>query len=255
MIKILFYDKIFSEKDIFFKEVKNLSIRKVYKMKSLYKYEELIVFDTETTGLNFKKDNIIELGVCLYVLENGVYRLKHEMDYLIKINYKVPEFISNLTGITDLMLDKEGHSEEFVAEEFNKYFVSNSSKEKLYIAYNAPFDINFMNQLLIRNNYSDLFDVDFLDLLTVYKDRAKFPHKLKNAITNYKLDDIVENSHRAIDDVKASFEVLRSMSAEDDDIDKYINLFGYNPKYKVEHKVEGVRYLPQHYNSEKKLYK
>ena len=43
----------------------------------------------------------------------------------------------------------------------------------------------------------------------------------------------MQNSHRAIDDVLALFEVLKAMDDEREDLGSYVNLFGYNPKYGV----------------------
>ena len=68
-----------------------------------------------------------------------------------------------------------------------------------------------------------------MDLLTVYRDRRAFPHRLASAIEAYNLQDQVQNSHRAIDDVLATVAVLEAMAAERGDLTHYINLFGYNP--------------------------
>ncbi|WP_297626969.1 hypothetical protein, partial [uncultured Rikenella sp.] len=65
----------------------------------------------------------------------------------------------------------------------------------------------------------------------------------------YKLEDKVQNSHRAIDDVKALFEVCRAMDDERPDLLKYVNTFGYNPKYGVGgQRIEKVSYWPQRFN-------
>lgn len=59
----------------------------------------------------------------------------------------------------------------------------------------------------------------------------------------------MQNSHRAIDDVLALFEVLKAMDEERDDLCTYVNLFGYNPKYGVSgRRITGVRYEPQGFN-------
>ena len=59
----------------------------------------------------------------------------------------------------------------------------------------------------------------------------------------------MQNSHRAIDDVLALFEVLKAMDDERDDLAAYVNLFGYNPKYGVSgRRIVGVRYEPQSFN-------
>lgn len=66
---------------------------------------------------------------------------------------------------------------------------------------------------------------------------------------SYELEDKVQNSHRAIDDVLALFEVLKAMDEERDDLGSYVNLFGYNPKYGVSgRRITGVRYEPQGFN-------
>ena len=84
--------------------------------------------------------------------------------------------------------------------------------------------------------------------VTVYKDRAAYPHKLTNAIEHYGLADKVQNSHRAIDDVLALYEVTKAMSEERDDLTDYIDLLGYNPKYGITgRKLRQITYLPQSY--------
>ena len=92
-----------------------------------------------------------------------------------------------------------------------------------------------------------------LDALTVYKDRRPYPHTLKDAIAAYQLK--TQNTHRAIDDVKATFELLCAMEQELNDLDQYINLFGYNPRYGMNgRRIASVRYRPQAYGLKKKLY-
>lgn len=222
-------------------------------MKSLANYQEIVVFDCETTGLNPKTNHIIELAACLFVLENNHYVLKDQIDVLIKINHPLPTEITNLTGITSKMLEEEGIEESEAVREFYQRFLVPNHHPKLLAAYNAPFDINFISEMLAR--YGKRFsECDFLDILTVYKDRAAFPHKLKDALSHYKLDDQFSNSHRAVDDCIACYEVLVTMSKEKDDLDKYVNLFGYNPKYLPKDQVSGVNYKPQFYNAKSKLY-
>ena len=114
------------------------------------------------------------------------------------------------------------------------------------VAHNAQFDACFLRELLRGFKPGHL---DWLDSLTVYKDRRPYPHKLANAILAYELEDKVQNSHRAIDDVLALFEVLKAMDEERDDLGSYVNLFGYNPKYGVSgRRITSVRYEPHGFN-------
>lgn len=82
----------------------------------------------------------------------------------------------------------------------------------------------------------------------VRANRDDYPHKLANAIEHYGLADKVQNSHRAIDDVLALYEVTKAMSEERDDLTDYIDLLGYNPKYGITgRKLRQITYMPQSY--------
>lgn len=223
-------------------------------MNSLHEYKELIVFDCETTGLDPFKNHVIELACCKYSLNNDDYVLKDKLDVLIKVDYPLPSIIIELTGITDDLLMNQGIDEQFAVEQFYSRFVSNNATKKLFIAYNAPFDINFINQMMKRHGCQFPSNSDYLDVLTVYKDRASYPHKLIDAIRHYQLSDKISNSHRAIDDCLACFEVLRTMGNEFDDLNRYVNLFGYNPKYLVTNRVGGVKYIAQYFRKNNKIY-
>ena len=113
-----------------------------------------------------------------------------------------------------------------------------------------------MFYLLLRNGDPQILKgMDKLDLLTVYRDRHEFPHKLCNAINTYGLADRVVNSHRAVDDVLATVAVMGAMEEEKDDLERYVNLFGYIPKFGIDGKPIGsVTYKPQSYNSTAPLY-
>ena len=209
-------------------------------------YDYLVFFDTETTGLNARENFIIELA-CVRVSAHGIYKT----DRFIKLpaGVELDEKITDLTGITELMLSAEGVKEEEAAREFGELI---SGGKTLLIAHNANFDLSFTGNMLIR--YIDLYpdylkafcEADYLDTLTVYKDRRAYPHKLKNAIEEYGLSDKVQNSHRAIDDTLALYEVFKAMRAERDDLADYINIFGYNPKYGISgEELKKVTYAAQ----------
>ena len=89
----------------------------------------------------------------------------------------------------------------------------------------------------------------------MYKDRRSYPHKLCNAIENYDLSGKVVNSHRAVDDVLATVEVMKAMEQEKNGLHRYINLFGYNRKYGISGKPIGsVTYKPQGFDPLAPLY-
>ena len=219
------------------------------------KYDRLVLFDTETTGLMYSRDEIIEFAAV--VVEKGVDgpKVSQEYDELISLSPGgfVPPMIEKLTGITNEDLRLRGIPKERLCADIAGMLRGNP----LLLAYNAHFDLSFLFYLLLRHGDPTILKgKDKLDLLTVYKDRHSYPHKLCNAIEVYGLSGKVVNSHRAVDDVLATVEVMKAMEKERDDLLNYVNLFGYNPKYGVDGKPIGsVTYKPQPYDSAIPLYR
>ena len=218
------------------------------------RYDRLVFFDTETTGLEFARDEIIEFAAVVMELRDGKATVVQEYDELIALSPGgfVPPKIQELTGITTADLQERGLPKARVAREVGEMIQGNT----LLLAYNAHFDLSFLFYFLLRDGDPNVLKgKDKLDLLTVYKDRHDFPHKLCNAIEVYGLSDRFVNSHRAVDDVLATAAVALEMEQEKDDLEQYINLFGYNPKYGVDgKKISTVTYRPQPYHPKNPLY-
>lgn len=236
-------------------------------------YRNIVFFDTETTGFNAQSHKIIELAaIGVRRGAKGEPEIWREMDVYCRLpdGQKIPEKIVELTGITDQMLAEQGITEDEMAEQFaeiitgeyGKDFFENL-KDTLLVAHNAQFDLNFTGYLYIlqmahdkegpqfRRWLHEFNDADYLDTLTIYKDRAAYPHKLANAIEHYGLQDSVVNSHRAVDDVKALMEVAKAMGRERNDLLNYINIFGYNQKYGVSgRQLKKVTYAAQPFRNE-----
>lgn len=218
------------------------------------KYDRLVLFDTETTGLQFNRDEIIEFAAVVVEQRDGKPAIVQEYDQLIALSPGgfVPPKITELTGISTQDLQEKGLPKTRVARDVCEMMQGNT----LLLAYNAHFDLSFLYYFLLRHgDPMVLKGKDKLDLLTVYKDRRSYPHKLCNAIEAYGLSGKVVNSHRAVDDVIATVAVMEEMEKERSDFMRYVNLFGYNPKYGIDGKPIGsVTYKPQPYNPQKPLY-
>lgn len=212
-------------------------------------FDNIIVLDTETTGLSSRQDEIIELAM-FRVSRSGETQ---EYDKFIRLSpgRSIPPKIVELTGITDDMLENEGVSKDEVSRDLADML---SCERPLLVAYNAQFDLGFLYYFLAAfGRAGALKNVRLLDAMTVYKDRRPFPHKLCNAIEAYALD--AQNTHRAIDDTKATYELLLAMDREENDLHRYINLFGYNMKYGISgQRISSVTYRPQGYENKIKLY-
>ena len=203
----------------------------------------VIYFDTETTGLEFIDDQIIELA--MLIVEDG--KIIEEYDEFINIGRDLPPKIIDITGITDEMLILEGVSEKSVADDLK----SRLAPSTLMIAHNCQFDLSFI-YFLLKRHYPDEADgivgnLDWIDTVTVLKDRKEFPHKLIDAVEYYDIEEV--NFHRAIDDTKALYDVTQAMVVERPDLKEYINIFGYNPKWGVSGpRFPFIEYKRQYFN-------
>lgn len=238
----------------------------------LNEYDKIIVFDTETSGLKYEQDHIIELAYAVYKVEgfNQFKCLKQKDTFIKHKNLDLDSIfidrqnergelmtISELTHITNEMLNT-GISENDMIEEIIKNFY-NPEEKTLITGYNINFDLNMikgtMKRLGIETKQEGHFD--YLDLYGIYKDNFKWSekldetgkqlgHRLDAAVYNLKVE--TKNTHRAIDDVLATMEVLKKLIEKKIKILPYINNFGFNEKYKDELvKIEGINYYPQSY--------
>lgn len=218
----------------------------------LERFDRIVVFDTETTGIDFQRDEIIELGAVCLTAEGEA----GAMDDLVRLSpgRSLPPFITDLTGITPQQLEQEGVEKSAAAEHF--CHLLEGAERPLVAAYNAQFDLSFLYYLLRPfGKAAVLGPPRFLDLLTVYRDRRDYPHKLCNAIEAFRLEDTAVNSHRAVDDARAAAALLEAMEAERDDLDRYIDLFGTHPRYGLSGKpISSVTYRPQSYQRLRPLY-
>lgn len=224
-------------------------------LKELFsRYDRLVIFDTETTGLDYSRDEIIEFAAVVVEQRQGMAEIIEEYDELITLSPGgfVPPEIVKLTGITNEDIQERGIPKTRLCCDISRMISGNT----LLLAYNAHFDLSFLYYLLLRNGDTMILKgKDKLDLLTVYKDRRSYPHKLCNAIEAYGLAGQVVNSHRAVDDVIATVAVMVEMEKELDDLHNYVNLFGYNPKFGISGKAIGsVTYKPQGYHGTSPLY-
>ena len=218
------------------------------------RYDRLVLFDTETTGLQYSRDEIIEFAAAVVELRDGIPTIVREYDELVALTPGgfVPPKITELTGISTQDLRERGLPKARVCRDIAEMIAGNT----LLLAYNAHFDLSFLFYMLLRDGDPTILKgKDKLDLLTVYRDRRAYPHKLSSAIEAYGLSGKVVNSHRAVDDVIATVAVMEEMEREKDDLDKYINLFGYLPQFGLDGKPIGsVNYKPQPYNKKLPLY-
>ena len=195
----------------------------------MFNHDRVLLFDFETTGLNAMQDQIIEIGAILLEKVNGKYVTTKELQTLVTADRPLSPKIIDITHITDEMLLRDGISEEEACHQLYDLY---QDEKTLLIAYNIQFDIGFLTALFrkyIRPNF--WIKNDLLDVMAVYKDRHRYPHRLESAVKMYQIEE--PNTHRALDDIKATLEVLSRMQQEKPNVACYVNKIGYNQKYGV----------------------
>ncbi len=211
----------------------------------LGRYDRLVILDTETTGLSASRDEIIEFAAAVVENREGRAAVTAQYDQLVALSPGgfVPARIEALTGISTRDLRERGLPKTRICRDIGEFFQGNA----LLLAYNAHFDLTFLYYLLLRSGDTAILrGKDKLDLLTVFRDRRTAPHKLRDAIRAYGLTGRVANTHRALDDVLAALAVLEAMADEQDDLLRYVNLFGYPARFGMEGKpISSVTYRPQ----------
>jgi len=216
-------------------------------------FDSIIFLDVETSGLDPKNEEIIELGILRVFRDGSDEPCEEKVSLLIRLSEgrQLSEPITKITGITQAMLDSDGVEKAAVCDILTAMF---GTGKLLLVAYNAQFDLCFLYYFLRAFGKEVVMqNVKMLDALTVYKDRRDYPHRLENAVASYALE--TKNTHRAVDDAIATYSLLCVMEDEQDDLDRYINLFGFNPKFGVSGpKISSVKYVPQPYTRTQKAY-
>jgi len=209
----------------------------------MFKNKRVLLFDFETTGLNAAYEQIIEIGAIVLELRNGKYEIIEELSTLVEAQKPLSPKIIEITHITDEMLLRDGIPESVA---FQKLFDMYQDENTLLIAYNILFDLSFL-QALFRKYYQPQFEIknDILDVMAIYKDRHRYPHRLESAVQTYQIN--IKNTHRALDDIKATYEVIKALQVEQPNIKHYVNKIGFNPKYGIKgQKMPHVQYIAQY---------
>ena len=149
-----------------------------------------IVFDTETTGLEYQIEKIIEIGAIKYIDHTPVEKFQ----MLINPERELDEFITELTHIKNEDLTDKLTIDKVLPMFFD--FI----EDYILIAHNAPFDIKMLACEAYRSEI-ELFNNKVIDTLTLA--RRCIP---KVKVKDYKLSTLKDyfglanNSHRALED-------------------------------------------------------
>lgn len=141
-----------------------------------------VVFDTETTGLDPVKDEIVQIGAVRVL--NGRLVASEAFDTLVDPGRPIPATAARVHGITAAIVAGAPSPGEAVAS-FHRF-----ARGETLVAHNAPFDLAFLTRHARRGGYE--FDAPVLD--TVLLSAALFGESAEHS-----LDAIAERLGVAID--------------------------------------------------------
>ena len=173
-----------------------------------YNEEEIVVFDTETTGLNVFQDDIIEIAA---IQIKGGEVVGEPLDLYIETD----------KPILPMLGDKENPMYAIYHEKMSTgELLSPSDALQRFLAYvgtspilghNANYDYNILDNNLQRycNDTMQAHDIRCFDSLKLIRLLAPSLHsyKLESLLETFQLAGV--NSHQAIDDVKATVSLVR----------------------------------------------
>jgi len=165
-----------------------------------------VIVDLETTGSSPKKGAAItEIGAVK--VKSGQYLGNFES--FVNPLAPIPEYITQMTGITDLMLAKAPVIDEILPA-FLEF--AGSAEETIIVAHNAPFDLSFLKSAAKE------LDMDWpkfktLDTVTIARQvlsKADVPNCKLSTLAQF-FGTKTEPNHRALDDAKATTEILHGL--------------------------------------------
>lgn len=209
-----FFKDVFSDVEKSRKYYQPAFIKGIENVSNIYNYDHMpldfSIIDIETTGLNCNVDRIIEIAIIKY-RDRNVIEVFNE---LIDPEIPIPKSASKVNGITNKMVRGKPKIYNVIDDIFNIL-----NNETCVVGYNVNFDLDFLNVALARGE-KVIRGIEVLDILDLVK-RTVGPKETENhkLETIKKYFDIELNSHRALDDCKTTFEVMKRCYKRIEDIE------------------------------------
>mgnify|MGYP003356624870 FL=1 len=219
-----------------------------------YNKEEIVVFDTETTGLNVFQDDIIEIAA---IRIKGGEVVGEPLDFYIETD----------KPILPMLGDKENPMYAIYHEKMSTgELLSPSDALRRFLAYvgtspilghNANYDYNILDNNLQRycNDTMQAHDIRCFDSLKLIRLLAPSLHsyKLESLLETFQLAGV--NSHQAIDDVKATVSLVRLCAEKAREKQAQQAAFIRHPKVKPFANVLRSNYGERYREAVNRLYK
>lgn len=191
-------------------EAREFDLRRIKQFKIPFEYNllegEIVVFDFETTGLDPREDDIIEVGA----IRLKGFKEIGQFSTLIHTSKIIDDHITRITGLT--AADLVGQPSIENALDGFLQFIGNG----VLVAHNAEFDWAFLKAKCDALS----IDLDWPCFCTLKLARKFLPdldgRGLDNLAKHYDLT--FESRHRSIGDVKVTCDVLEKLLTDDCDV-------------------------------------
>lgn len=167
--------------------------------------DSFIVLDLETTGLDAESEEIIEIAAIKFTKDSTSHKT---FQALIKPTKKIPKKITEITGITQAMVDSEGEVLVDVLKQFNNFI-----GDLRLVTFNAEFDMAFLRAAYEKEGLDKIFNPVSCAL--------KMARKAWPGRKSYKLDSLAVDgefndgkAHRALEDARRALIVYTAAVAK-----------------------------------------
>ncbi len=158
--------------------------------------QSIVAIDIETTGLNDERDAVIEIGAVKF---KG-HRVEDEWTSLINPGRHIPEFITALTGISDVEVRRAPRLPD-IAHELEA-FVGNAP----VVGHNIRFDLGFLQKQAGILRYNEI--IDTYELAAVLMPTAS---RYNLGALGKQLGILLPATHRALDDARVTMAALNKL--------------------------------------------
>ena len=170
-----------------------------------YDDEELVIFDTETTGLDPLNDDIIQIAA-VRVRQGEV--VGEPFNIILDTDKELPAIVG---GKENPMLEVYRSSKRHRRDEGLRLFME-YCRGKVLVGHNVEYDY----RILANNLKRCCPDLNLEELCPSYFDTLKYIRLVRPRLRHYRLASLLEtlhlegeNSHRADDDIMATLSLLR----------------------------------------------
>ena len=132
-------------------------------LKALSEHNEIIFFDTETTGFSSTNDRIIEIAaIKVEKTIDDKFIVRDSFHEYIRPRFPIPEKITEITGITNEMLEDKPFEEDVFPVVYEFF----GEAPAIICAHNTPFDMRFLKSLYNRygKTIQPMYELDTLEM-------------------------------------------------------------------------------------------